>query len=85
MLPKALLLLALRMDLFNSPEPNAPDRQETKAEVATSNAGRILVGDSLALLPILPENFFHACVTSPPYWGLRDYGVEGQIGAEMKA
>jgi len=24
------------------------------------------------------------CVTSPPYWGLRDYGIPGQIGAEMK-
>ena len=24
----------------------------------------------------------HCCVTSPPYWGLRDYGVEGQIGLE---
>ena len=72
------------MDLFDSPEPNAAYRQETKAEVATSDADRILVGDSLALLPTLPENFFQACVTSPPYWGLRDYGVEGQIGAEMK-
>ncbi|HEV2864673.1 MAG TPA: site-specific DNA-methyltransferase [Pyrinomonadaceae bacterium] len=30
-----------------------------------------------------PDNFFQCCVTSPPYWGLRDYGIEGQIGAEM--
>lgn len=30
----------------------------------------------------LPENLFRCCVTSPPYWGLRDYAAEGQIGAE---
>src|SRR3990167_2487330 len=24
----------------------------------------------------------HCCITSPPYWGLRDYGIEGQIGME---
>jgi DNA modification methylase len=29
-----------------------------------------------------PDNFFHCCVTSPPYWGLRDYGVNGQLGLE---
>jgi DNA modification methylase len=29
-----------------------------------------------------PDNFFHCCVTSPPYWGLRDYGVDGQLGLE---
>ncbi|MCE9592109.1 MAG: site-specific DNA-methyltransferase [Planctomycetes bacterium] len=40
------------------------------------------VGDALAILPTLPENEFRCCVTSPPYWGLRDYGITGQIGAE---
>jgi DNA modification methylase len=30
----------------------------------------------------LPERWFHCCVTSPPYFGLRDYGIEGQIGLE---
>jgi DNA modification methylase len=29
-----------------------------------------------------PDNFFHCCVTSPPYWGLRDYGVADQLGLE---
>lgn len=29
-----------------------------------------------------PDSFFHCCVTSPPYWGLRDYGVSGQLGLE---
>ncbi|MFN0100758.1 MAG: DNA-methyltransferase [Bryobacteraceae bacterium] len=32
----------------------------------------------------MPDESFGCCITSPPYWGLRDYGVEGQIGAEME-
>jgi site-specific DNA-methyltransferase (adenine-specific)/site-specific DNA-methyltransferase (cytosine-N4-specific) len=32
----------------------------------------------------LPDRHFQACITSPPYWGLRDYGVSGQVGAEAK-
>lgn len=43
---------------------------------------RILQGDVRAVLPTLPDASVHCVVTSPPYWGLRDYGVEGQIGQE---
>lgn len=42
----------------------------------------ILQGDALARLRELPDESVQCCVTSPPYWGLRDYGVEGQIGLE---
>ena len=42
----------------------------------------ILNGDVRYILPNLPDNYFDCVVTSPPYWGLRDYGVEGQIGME---
>jgi DNA modification methylase len=42
----------------------------------------ILHGDCLAMLKTLPDESVNCCVTSPPYWGLRDYGVEGQIGLE---
>lgn len=42
----------------------------------------ILIGDVRDRLAALPENHFDCVVTSPPYWGLRDYGVEGQIGLE---
>ena len=42
----------------------------------------IMVGDVRAQLANLPDNFIQTCVTSPPYWGLRDYGVDGQIGNE---
>lgn len=40
----------------------------------------IVVGDCRAAA--LPAGWFHACVTSPPYFGLRDYNVDGQIGLE---
>jgi DNA modification methylase len=39
-------------------------------------------GDALARLRDLPDGVFQTCVTSPPYFGLRDYGAEGQIGLE---
>ncbi len=42
----------------------------------------ILLGDALNVLKTLPDEFVQTCVTSPPYWGLRDYGVSGQIGIE---
>ena len=42
----------------------------------------IIEGDALAVLGTLPDAHFHCCVTSPPYWGLRDYGVAGQLGLE---
>ena len=43
---------------------------------------RILCGDALEMLRTLPDNSVHCCVTSPPYYALRDYGAEGQIGRE---
>lgn len=39
-------------------------------------------GDALAVLKTFPDNCIDCCVTSPPYFGLRDYGVIGQIGLE---
>jgi DNA modification methylase len=42
----------------------------------------ILIGDVIEQLKTLPDNHVNCVVTSPPYWGLRDYGQEGQIGLE---
>lgn len=39
-------------------------------------------GDVIERLREMPDGSVHCCVTSPPYWNLRDYGVEGQIGLE---
>ena len=40
------------------------------------------VGDAIETLEALPAGHARACVCSPPYWGLRDYGVDGQLGLE---
>lgn len=42
----------------------------------------IFTGDSLAVLRNVRQKSVHSCVTSPPFYGLRDYGVAGQIGLE---
>lgn len=43
---------------------------------------RVINGDCREVLKTLEPGSAHCCVTSPPYFGLRDYGVEGQIGLE---
>ncbi len=43
---------------------------------------KIYQGNVLKVLKTFPDESIHCCVTSPPYWGLRDYGIEGQIGLE---
>ncbi|WP_117140355.1 DNA-methyltransferase [Pseudomonas amygdali] len=47
-----------------------------------SQLHQILLGDCIDVMRTLPDESVHTCVTSPPYYGLRDYGVEGQIGLE---
>ena len=42
----------------------------------------ILIGDTIEQMATLDDESVQCCVTSPPYWGLRDYGVDGQIGLE---
>jgi DNA methylase len=43
---------------------------------------QIIHGDTREVIATLPDNFYTCCITSPPYWGLRDYGYGEQIGAE---
>lgn len=43
----------------------------------------ILLGDTRQRLADIPDGTIQTCVTSPPYWGLRDYGHDGQIGLEQ--
>jgi len=45
-------------------------------------AFQILQGDVREQLQNIEEKSIQTCVTSPPYWGLRDYGAEGQLGLE---
>lgn len=43
---------------------------------------KILYGDALAVLKTLPDECVECVITSPPYYALRDYGMDGQIGLE---
>jgi len=50
---------------------------------------KILTGDCRNVLPALPAGSVNCCVTSPPYWGLRDYGTAtwegGDTGCDHQA
>ena len=43
---------------------------------------KILQGDCIDKLKTIADKTFYTCVTSPPYWGLRDYGEDDQLGLE---
>lgn len=47
------------------------------------SVSKIICGNSLEILKTLADNSVDMCVTSPPYYGLRDYGESGQIGMEQ--
>jgi DNA modification methylase len=46
------------------------------------NECKIIIGDCIDMMRTLPDESVNCCVTSPPYFGLRDYGHDGQIGLE---
>lgn len=54
----------------------------TKHAYFQDSALTLYHGQALDVLRTLPPGSVGCCVTSPPYFGLRDYGVDGQIGAE---
>lgn len=43
---------------------------------------KIITGEALSVLQGIESNSVNCCITSPPYYGLRDYGTDGQIGLE---
>ena len=51
-------------------------------EPTNSNPIKVIHGDAREALKDLPDDTFKCVITSPPYWGVRDYGVSNQIGAE---
>jgi site-specific DNA-methyltransferase (cytosine-N4-specific) len=59
------------------------DEQSQRAADPNNRNGEIIAGDARIELANMESASVQCCVTSPPYWGLRDYGIEGQIGAEM--
>lgn len=58
--------------------------RNSRINVLKTRDGRAEVrcGDALSILMTLPDESVDTCLTSPPYWGARDYGVEDQIGGE---
>lgn len=47
-----------------------------------ATASAIITGNSSSVLAHFPSQTFQTCVTSPPYWSLRNYHIEGQLGLE---
>jgi len=56
--------------------------RENKNDFKHGEDVQVLIGDCIESMRSLPDNSVHMCVTSPPYWGQRDYGNDGQIGLE---
>jgi hypothetical protein len=67
-----------RIEVERSSRDRCPPRRHS-----TQVTVRILQGDCRDVLKTLPDESVHCVVTSPPYWGLRDYGVAGHIGLEQ--
>lgn len=62
--------------------PSLFDAQELEQHSLMQAEGVLYLGDALSWLRNLPDACVQAAITSPPYWGLRDYGIPEQIGAE---
>lgn len=58
--------------------------QKIERTYITLDDSLIFEGDAMLALQKIPDKSIQCIVTSPPYWGLRDYGIEGQIGLEDK-
>lgn len=63
-------------------KPRQSKKKAVFQEPTSTNPLKVLHGDTRDLIKTIPDNTFQCVVTSPPYWGVRDYGVENQIGAE---
>ena len=59
-----------------------PETIDTTKQAFQRDGVTIYLGDCRETLKNIPNNSVHCCVTSPPYFGLRDYGCDGQIGLE---
>lgn len=57
-------------------------RSVSQLDLSENKSYRVICGDALEKLRELPSETVNACVTSPVYYGLRDYGVSNQIGLE---
>ena len=58
-------------------------QQSSDGILYTMNTHKIIQGDCIAGMKTLPDGCIHTCVTSPPYWGLRDYGTGTWDGGDF--
>jgi site-specific DNA-methyltransferase (cytosine-N4-specific) len=63
---------------------DVPSQSAAPVRTVQAASCTIVCGDALHELRNLPDQSAQCCVTSPPYWGLRDYGIPDQIGAETE-
>lgn len=56
---------------------------ESGYEEVVAGQSALILGDAHTVLRTLPDRCVQTVVTSPPYWSLRDYGIEGQVGLEV--
>ena len=69
--------------LIPKTELSVENHAEVRIAPSYDHAGiTIYNGDALEILPLLPAESVHCCVTSPPYWGLRDYGTAKWEGGD---
>jgi len=61
---------------------NDEDGDEMNEIICENPRSELFLGDCLEIMKTMPDELVDCCITSPPYWGLRDYGVEGQFGLE---
>ena len=61
---------------------NDEDGDEMSEIICENPRSELFLGDCLEIMKTMPDELVDCCITSPPYWGLRDYGVEGQFGLE---
>jgi site-specific DNA-methyltransferase (cytosine-N4-specific) len=80
----------MRISSMGATSQGRQPKRKRKVKPASRAGGSIMLGedleivqgDSRKVLASIPDGTFQCCITSPPYWGLRDYSVAGQIGAE---
>lgn len=70
------------MPISNNSRVRAYESSEVSGPYWSAPRAMLYLGDVRVCLRRLPARSIHCCVTSPPYWNLRDYGSEGQIGLE---
>jgi DNA modification methylase len=74
--------MGLSIKKRRAPKHKAPPYKHVYGTTQSGIEWNVYTGDSLVVLKKIPDNSFDCIITSPPYFWLRDYGVDDQIGLE---